>query len=294
MDERIFARLDALLAARPAVLASVLATRGAVPRKAGSRMLVWDDGSAFSVGGGLAEARVMDAARSLLRDMHGDAHATLDIDLSGKPDSVGICGGHMRVALRRWAGAKDKARIAAIAQSLRTGRRTPFTARDLGVQADEVHPQTLQPDARLLIVGGGHCSLALFQLAQWLDFDRWVFDPRPHYFSGGDFDGATTLHGDVAQLARAFDSERDVYVALLNRDFGGDVAALHVLQHHAPTFLGMMGSRRRIAEVRAAFPADARFQRRLQAPIGEPIGAHTPHEIAVSILAALVRHRHAN
>ena len=302
MDERIFARLDALLATRPVVLASVLVTRGAVPRKAGSRMLVWEDGSEFSVGGGLAEARVIDAARSLLHDVRGNTHATLDIDLGGRPESAGICGGRMRVALRRWSGTEDVARIATTAQRLRAGRRMPFTAHDLGVHASDAHAddanaahtQVLHPDDRLLIVGGGHCSLALFQLAQWLDFDRWVFDPRPHYFTGGDFDGATLLHGDVAQLNRAFGSDRAVHVALLNRDFAGDVAALHVLQHHVPAFLGMMGSRRRIAEVRAAFPADAPFQQRLQAPIGEDIGAHTPHEIAVSILATLVRQRHAD
>lgn len=291
MDERLFSRLDTLLAHGPVVLASVLATRGAVPRDAGSRMLVWQDGTAFSVGGGLAEARVMDAARTLLQHAHASTHATLDIDLSGRPDSAGICGGHMRFALRRWQGDADRQRIATIAATLRAGQRVTLSADDLG--APDATPDNLHPDARLLIVGGGHCSLALFQLAQWLEFDRWVFDPRPHYFDGAGFDGATLLHGDYAMLQRAFDSERAVYVALLNRDYGGDVASLHVLQHLQPSFLGMMGSRRRVAQVRAAFPPDAPFQARLQAPIGLEIGAHTPHEIAVSILAQLVAHRAA-
>ena len=285
MDERFFTRLSILLEHHAVVVASVLDTRGATPRKAGSRMLVTTDSTEFSVGGGLAEARVIDAARTLLAsDSTGTA---FDIDLTGQPESAGICGGRMQFALRRWAGADDLAQAAHIASTLRDGRRVTLDAAALGSPDD--HRETLQPDPRLLIVGGGHCSLALFELAQALDFDRWVFDPRPHYFGGGAFDGGTLLHGDYALLDTAFDSERPVFACLLNRDYGGDVESLRVLQHRRPAFLGMMGSRRRVAAVRAAFAADA--WPHLHAPIGLPIEAHTPHEIAISILAQLIAER---
>ena len=76
---------------------------------------------------------------------------------------------------------------------------------------------------------------------------------------------------------------------LLNRDYASDVAALAVLCRKPPAFLGMMGSQRRIAEVRAALPAHAQALERLQAPVGLDIEAQSPHEIAVSILAQLDR-----
>ena len=288
MDERFFTRLSTLLDEGPVVVASVLDTRGATPRKAGSRMLVTARTTEFSVGGGLAEARVIDAALTLLR--HSGAHAQVDIDLTGKPGAAGVCGGRMRIALRRWHGPDDRERAAAIGRELRAGRIVTLPAQVLG--ADGGEDECLQPDTRLLIVGGGHCSLALVELARFLDFDLWVFDPRPACFADGQFAGTTTRSGGFEELAQAFESQRAVYAVLLNRDYASDVATLHVLQHREPAFLGMMGSRKRIAEVCAAFPQDAPILARLHAPVGLPIAAHTPHEIAVSILAQLIERRH--
>src|SRR5207253_6221112 len=68
VDERLFARLAARLADEPVVVASVVATQGAVPRHRGARMLITREDSEASVGGGMAEARVVAAARTLLDD----------------------------------------------------------------------------------------------------------------------------------------------------------------------------------------------------------------------------------
>lgn len=287
MDERFFNRLHGLLGQGPVVVASVLATRGATPRKAGSRMLVTPHTTEFSIGGGLAEARVIDAALSLLGD--AGERTGLDIDLTGQPGAAGICGGRMRIALRRWHDAEDVRRAADIARTLRSGARAELAADALGDAEGTVAP--LHPNPRLLIVGGGHCSVALAELARPLDFDLWVFDPRTACFDNGQFVGATTRSGSHEALADAFDTGREVHAVLLNRDYGGDVASLRVLQDKPLAFVGMMGSRRRIAEVRAAFAPDMPLLAALHAPVGLEIGAHTPHEIAVSILAQLIRHR---
>nr|WP_246387669.1 XdhC/CoxI family protein [Chiayiivirga flava] len=268
------------------VLASVRSTRGATPRKAGSRMLVTATDTEFSVGGGAAEARVIDAARQLLRG--NQDRADLAIDLTGKPGAAGVCGGAMQIVLRRWHDAADHVRAADIAAQLAAGQPVSLAAADLG-GGDAL----VLPNPRLLIVGGGHCSLALHDLARHLDFDLCVFDPRPDCFGAGQFPGARTLHGGFDALDAAFDTRRDIYAVLLNRDYAGDVATLRVLQHRTTAYLGMMGSRKRIAEVRAAFPPDAAVLERLHAPVGLAIGAHTPHEIAVSILAELIARRYA-
>lgn len=283
MDERLFARLAARLAHRPVVLASVLHTRGATPRLAGSRMLVGLHDSEFSVGGGQAEAQVIAAARALLAD--AAAATELAIDLSGRAGAAGVCGGHMALHLQRWAGAADQARAQTLAAALQRGERVDWQP------APGVAPQRLQPRPRLLIVGGGHCGLALHDAARALDFEAWVQDSRADCFGAGRFAGATVLCGVAALLAQALATPRDVYAVLLNRDYPSDVAALDVLCRQPPAFLGMMGSARRIATVRAALPQHAAALQALHAPIGLDIDAQTPEEIAVSILAQLVQVR---
>ena len=288
MNERLFARLVALLANEPVVLASVLQTRGATPRKRGARMLITAADSEFSIGGGLAEARVIAAARELLQ--RGSTHREIEIDLSGAADAVGVCGGRMQLALRRWDGALDAARAGDIAWKLAEGACVDLSAADLGATSIS---DSATPDDRLLIVGGGHCGLALYQLAVHLDFDLWVFDEHVAHVNVAQFPLATRLTGDYSELANAVDSNRRVHAVLLNRDFQADIAALRVLAQRPPDFLSMMGSARRIAEVRAALPDCAAALAHLSAPVGLPIGAHTPHEIAVSILAQVIANRHA-
>lgn len=286
MSERLFARLAARLRREAVVLATVLDTRGATPRKGGSRMLVGADDTEASVGGGMLESRVVEAARRLLRESR--ARCEVQVDLTGRPGAAGICGGSMRIALRRWFGDTDRARAEAIARALGAGQAVELDATDLGAE-DAV--QLVQPDPRLLIIGGGHCGAALHDLARHLDFDLWVHDEREEIVAPEKFPAARRLSGDVESLVEALVTPREVFAVCLNRDYAGDVAALRVLCRHPPRFIGMMGSRKRIAEVLAALPEHADTLRRLKAPVGLTIGAETPHEIAVSILAQLLQAR---
>ncbi len=283
MNERLFARLHTLLSAEPVVLASVIDTRGATPRKGGSRMLIAQSQCHGSVGGGLAEARVIEAGRQLLQ--RGDRSAAIEIDLSGQQGASGVCGGRMRIGLRRWAGDADHRRVGMIAQLLASGHGVTLTEADLGGGK----AQEIEADIRLLIIGGGHCGLALHDLARHLDFDLWIYDERAAAVAA--FTDAAQLTGPVAQLQQALDTPREVFAVCLNRDFHTDIAALRVLAQQPPRFIGMMGSARRIAEVRAALPQQADALAELRAPVGIDIGAQTPHEIAVSILAELIAAR---
>lgn len=282
MDERLFARLAARLQRGAVVLASVCDTRGATPRKTGSRMLVGADDDEFSVGGGEAEARVLQAARALLQG--GDGAQQLQIDLSGREGAAGVCGGSMQLCLKRWSGVDDLAYAGEISAQLGSGLPVALGEEELGPG----HPRVLlRPDPRLLIVGGGHCGKALHDLACHLDFELQVFEPRDSCFVASRFARATR----APRLETALETRREIYAVLLNRDMHGDVAALRVLAGQALAFLGMMGSRRRILEVRAALPELAPLLGLLRAPVGLQLDAQTPQEIAVSILAQLVQVR---
>lgn len=280
MDEPLFLRLADWLRREPVVLASVIETRGATPRKRGSRMLIARDKAVFSIGGGLAEARVMEAARGLLAAHSGAA--ALSIDLDGGQGAAGVCGGRMQITLRRWSGEADLALAEAIALQLQAGQTATLPAQG------EMPAQRLNPNPRLLIVGAGHCGQALYEHAQRLDFDIFVFDSRNECFADGAFGGASILRGDYAQLAAVMATQRTRCAVLLNRDFAADIATLDVLCREPPEFLGMMGSRRRVRQVTDALPQYARALQRLQAPIGIDIDAETPHEIAISILAQVI------
>ena len=289
MNERLFARLADWVQIEPVVLASVFATRGATPRKAGARMLIAATRAEFSIGGGLAEARVIAAARDLLD--RGGRDGRVQIDLTGGADSAGVCGGRMELALRRWDGESDAQRARFVASTLASGTAAELDDGDIGAPGAAT---TVEPDPRLLIVGGGHCGLALYEMARSLDFDLWVYDPRAEYADPAQYPQAQALTGDFAKLKDALDTRRALYVVLLNRDYVSDVASLRVLAGARFAFLGMMGSRKRIAEVMAALSAEQAQQlAALQAPVGLPIGAQTPHEIAVSVLAHLIQVRAA-
>jgi xanthine dehydrogenase accessory factor len=282
MDERLCARLAARLASGPVVLASVLDTRGATPRKRGARMLIGPDFAELSVGGGEAEARVLLAARELLAQRGGAA--AVEIDLSGGEGAAGICGGRMRIALRRWQGEDDLRLARGLSSTLQGGKPAILPGASIGNEAEDAR---LLPDIRLLIVGAGHCGRALFELARFLDFDLWVQDERPACFEDEVFAGARVLCGPAELLRQALDTPRRLYAVLLTRDFRRDLEALAVLAERPPAFLGMMGSRRRVAQVLEAAP-EAAHGLAITAPVGLDLGEQSPHEIAVSILAQLV------
>jgi xanthine dehydrogenase accessory factor len=288
MSERVLRRLAERLADGPVVLASVVATRGATPRKRGARMLVGADFCESTLAGGLAEARVIDAARALIID--GGRNTTiLDIALDGGRDAAGICGGHMRIALRRWQGNDDLARARWLAARLGDGHAVELGPDGSGDEA----PSQIPADPRLLIIGAGHCGRAVFDLARHLDVEPWIHDSRPECFVDTEgWRGARVLAGPVLLLAGALDTPRDVHALLLTRDWQSDLDALAVLADRPPAYIGMMGSRRRVRTVLDALaPAQRARLAHIDAPLGIEIGAETPHEIAISVLAGWVAWR---
>ena len=278
----MFSTLAEWLGREPVVLATVLDTRGAVPRHRGAHMLIAAERAAFSVGGGRLEASVIGHARRLMQD--GGTREIVAIDLTGRADALGVCGGSLRVALRLWQGISDARRAREVVTTLQAGDPVTLTATEIGADVS----LRVEADARLLIIGAGHCGLALYRAACALDYDICVYDARSEGFVVEDFEHATILP-DLPALAASLHTRRRQHVVLLNRDYHADVAALSLLAHHDIAFIGMMGSHKRIAQVFAALPEDhADLARRVVAPVGLDIGAETPEEIAISILAQLV------
>lgn len=281
MSQRLFTTLAEWLVQTPVVLATVLATRGASPRHVGSQMLVSDTRIFGSVGGGRLELHAIAAARELLAAPR--SRGEVAIDLTGRNGAHGVCGGSMRIALRRWQGDADCTRAGSIAHALTAGRRVTLDAEALAADA----PVTLDPPPRLLILGAGHCGLALCRAAAALDYDLHVLDDRADGYDESAFHGAS-CHRDRAALPALLVGERRIAAVLQNRDWLSDVALLPILAAHPPHYVGMMGSRKRIRQVFKAVPELAAFCARIRAPVGLPIGAETPEELAISVLAEVI------
>ncbi|MBE7009811.1 MAG: xanthine dehydrogenase [Ruminococcaceae bacterium] len=160
------------------------------------------------------------------------------------------------------------------------------------------HTRRFVPRERLILLGGGHVARALAEVAAALDFAVTVVDDRPAFANRERFPRAEQIVCDAFEGAiRALDVRAGDYVCVLTRGHRWDRECLQeLLRGTEPSYLGMIGSKRRVRGLLDAL-AEEGFDRaalqRIHAPIGLMIGAVTPEEIAVSIAAQLIEHRRA-
>jgi xanthine dehydrogenase accessory factor len=145
----------------------------------------------------------------------------------------------------------------------------------------------------LLIAGGGHVGQAVAAQAIAVGFDVIVLDDRREFTAPDLFaEGVTTQCGEVAGAIGAFDISDNTYIVIVTRGHRHDIDALQACIHSPASYIGMIGSRRKVDMVRKQFIesniATAEEFDRVYAPIGVDIGALTVPEIATSIVAQLV------
>jgi xanthine dehydrogenase accessory factor len=156
----------------------------------------------------------------------------------------------------------------------------------------------LLPNPRMILFGGGHISLALSKMASMLRFDVIVFDDRPSFANTTRFPWAHEVICDsFDNIAERISIRQGDYVIVLTRGHKHDEDCLRViLNGRTPFYMGMIGSRRRVAIVRRELAEGGCSQEllgRLHAPIGLSLGAVTPEEISISILAEIVQEKRA-
>ncbi len=145
----------------------------------------------------------------------------------------------------------------------------------------------------LIVVGAGHIAVPLAQLGSLCDFAVTVLDDRPQYANQARFPTAQqVLAAPLRETVRDLPLDQDSFVVLVTRGHSQDVACLLEILDRPVAYIGMIGSQRRVdavfkllAEEKGLDPA--RFDR-VYAPIGIDIGAQTPAEIAVCIMAEIV------
>ena len=249
--ERVYeAALEAIRRGEPAAMATVVEARGSTPRGASAKMLIYADGRTVgTVGGGGVEARIIEEAKAAIAEgTSRELDYRLVDEARGAPD---ICGVGMRIFV-----------------------------------------EVLTPRPTLLIIGGGHVGQAVAELGAFLGYRIAVVDERPGMVTPERFPQAEVrLTGDAAQQVANFPLTAHTYVVMVTPHHTLDEKVLAVLADHPVAYVGLIGSRRRTAHTferarEAGDPED--LLERVHTPIGVDIGAETPREIAVGILAEII------
>jgi len=153
------------------------------------------------------------------------------------------------------------------------------------------------PRVTLLIVGGGHVGQAVAKLAAEVDFDIWVLDDRDKFASPQRFPQAERrLIGDIGRTLQELTPEvhPGMYCLIMTRGHNHDEEALYHLCRTSADYIGMIGSKRKIKLIYEDLIAKGipeEVLAKVHAPLGLSIGSQTVPEIAVSIVAELIRCR---
>lgn len=310
-DKGFVSALAAELAAGRSVgLATLLATRGSMPRHEGARMAVLASGAQMgTIGGGALERLAIERAAAARRD----GSAGLEWVTSGASDMA--CGGDALLAVRALT-ARDLPVLLALHGALERDEPVAVEERWADASAPELvlapaervsrptwdaasatyHEPVCAP-SRLHVFGAGHVGAALVGLAAQVGFEVRVYDDRPELASGASLAAAASVTcGPFDELAAgATIGPLDSVVVLTHGHAHDEAVLLAVLTRDVqPAYVGCIGSRRKAALTRERLAAVGVPRERTDAvhlPIGEAIGAVTPSEIAISIVAQLVRCR---
>lgn len=305
-------------AGRSAALATVIETWGSAPRPVGSQLVIAGDGQMMgSVSGGCVEGAVVEEALAALADRKP---RILNYGVSDENAfAVGLaCGGTIRILVEPVGNGGvpaemltriTKARAARAALAYRVNLETwhrdlvtgagisdgPLAARFRADQSgieDGTFIAIHNPPLRMMVVGAVHIAQALLPMAAACGYDCTLIDPREAFGAAARFPGQSISHDwpDAALQSLAPDA-RTAVVTLTHDSKLDDPAILAALATPA-FYLGCLGSKRthekRLARLRDAGVTEAQIAR-IHAPVGLAIGARSPAEIAVSILAQVTQ-----
>lgn len=243
--------LEAKANGKACVLVTVAATSGSVPRQAGTKMIVYGSGEiSGTVGGGKFEALVIEDSLATMQT--GKPKLKTYVLREGSVESFGaICGGEVTALLE---------------------------------------PQ-IRTEA-VYLFGAGHCSIAIARLAQTCGFRTVLIEDRPEVVQSFETTDQKRVEPDPAKWICEQSWQRSDALILVNRNYQLDRDALEAaLKTGGFGYIGMMGSKRKVHRVYEEVGLrgiDPKAFEQVHAPIGLDIGADSPEEIAISVIAEIL------
>jgi xanthine dehydrogenase accessory factor len=235
-----------------AALATIVNVRGSIPSYESAKLLVREDGSIFgTVGGGCVEAEVWAAARKVM-DEEKPRKLTFNLNNDPSYDTGLLCGGTL-----------------------------------------EIFVEPILPIPSAYIFGAGHVSLSLSKVATLAGFRTLIIDDRDTYANRERFPEAAEIHvGDYEKIFSQLEPNSSSFLIAVTRGHRDDMRVLRWAVGTPARYIGMIGSRRKVMEIVDYLADKESIPRpqleRVHAPIGLEIGAITPEEIAVSVVAEMI------
>lgn len=304
---------------RTVVLATIINRTGSAPRQAGSRMLITTDSILGSIGGGLPEA---EAIAHAMRLKHAEI---ISFDMTPfSPDADLICGGQIEILLEKLLPTQLSLFTKALScleagsfgawlinyTNLTQIQRSFYTSvQDLpelpskqhlpGVlmQAEQkIYYEPLVPKSHLLICGGGHVSISTSQLASQVGFEVTIVDDRPEFANAERFPWAKATHvlPNFQNLTNLCHLGAEHYIIIVTRGHIYDRECLSQILPAPVKYIGMIGSKKKRDTTYLQLMSQGFTKAALEkvhCPIGLDIGAETPEEIAIAIVAELIASR---
>jgi xanthine dehydrogenase accessory factor len=291
--------LNSVSEGRRAVLAMVVDHTGSVPGTPGAAMVVTADDSTGTVGGGVAEHEMIELARGF----EGGPEL---IDIEHTPQASGsLCSGSHTMALVALT-EDDLPTLESLTATLdRDGIGVLRLSEDgVAFAPGERVAQSFDSTAwsfvttigrldTLYIVGGGHCALALSRVMATLPFRIVVLDDRPELptVARNSFAHETRII-EYRRLAEQVEGGDRSWAVVMTFGHEHDETAVRALAGTPLRYLGLLGSAAKVRQMFERMRRDGVSEEhlaRVRAPVGLPIGSHTPEEIAISIAAEIVR-----
>lgn len=256
MSHDVFAAVTAALEqGEPAALVTIVSTTGSTPQRVGAKMLVHEDGRIVgTIGGGCYENDAFWKAKGAIESRQPAlVHYQLDDDFAQETGL--ICGGQMSVYI-----------------------------------------EPIEPAAELYVIGAGHVGHQLATMAAGVGFRVHVVDDREKFANAERFpDAADVVVEDIPTWIGRTTLPTHAYVVIVTRGHTNDLDALRALAPRTVRYLGLIGSKAKVARITDQLLAeglDKTLLSSIHAPIGLDIGAVSPQEIAISILAELIAVKH--
>ena len=260
MKALLHSLLEAATLGRPVVLCTVVHSGGSAPRSAGAHMAVFADGSTRgTVGGGRLELLAAKEGLSLLQRQTSALRA---YDLSEREGGIG--------------NGADRSLCAAQPVWM------PGTP--------AVYTEPLTQPGRVYLFGAGHVGQALVPVLEYVGFAVTVYDPRQELAERF----SDVICAPYAELEDHITLTPYDSVVVMTPGHMADFEVLHRILRHPLSYIGCIGSRTKVAKRRERLKCDGYTEEdiaRVHAPIGLPILAETPEEIAISIAAEMIEHR---
>ncbi len=256
MNEEVLpAAAAALERGEPAALVTIVRSTGSTPQRTGAKMLVFADGRTVgTIGGGCYENDALGKARAAIASGQPSL-VKYDLNDDFVQESGLICGGQM-----------------------------------------DVYIDPIAPSPALYVIGAGHVGWNLGRMAADAGFRIHVLDDREKFANAERFPFAETIEvDDIGAWLHKADLPPSAYVVVVTRGHTHDFEAIRALAARDLRYLGLIGSRAKVARIFDALESEGmplECLQRVHAPIGLDLGAITPAEIAVSILAELIAIRH--